>query len=84
MLANWYKTSVAPVFDRVLQSRICGCDLKMKNSSVLLSLSLAVASLAQTQPAGVVKPVVEACGFNGTVVCVNNYVCFLPRSHRSC
>lgn len=39
----------------------------------VLSLVLAQA-YAQQQPPGVAQPIVEACGFNGSVVCVNRYV----------
>lgn len=46
--------------------------------TAVLSLSLAVGALAQVQPDGVTRPVVEQCGFNGTVVCVNQYVRGFP------
>lgn len=46
----------------------------MKTSTAVLSLSLAVSAFAQVQPAGVTQPIVEKCGSNGSVVCVNKYV----------
>ncbi|KAL2419934.1 Lactonohydrolase oryL [Exophiala dermatitidis] len=46
----------------------------------LCSLLLAWAAVvpAQVQPSGVIDPIVEDCGFNGTVVCVNKYAAVLP------
>ncbi|KAJ9638179.1 hypothetical protein H2204_004490 [Knufia peltigerae] len=50
----------------------------MKTSTAVLSLSLAVSAFAQVQPAGVTQPIVEKCGSNGSVVCVNKYSAVLP------
>ncbi|EXJ83584.1 gluconolactonase [Capronia coronata CBS 617.96] len=50
----------------------------MKNLPRLLSLSCVATVWAQVQPFGVTRPIVEDCGFNGTVVCVNKYAAVLP------
>jgi hypothetical protein len=42
--------------------------------TALVSLFSAATVLGQVQPSGVTRPIVEDCGFNGTVVCVNRYV----------
>ncbi|KIX07676.1 uncharacterized protein Z518_02330 [Rhinocladiella mackenziei CBS 650.93] len=44
----------------------------------LLSLSLAATVVAQVQPSGVTRPIVEDCGSNGAIVCVNKYAAVLP------
>ncbi|KIY02414.1 uncharacterized protein Z520_02552 [Fonsecaea multimorphosa CBS 102226] len=44
----------------------------------ILSLFLAAVAVGQIQPSGVTRPIVQDCGFNGTVVCVNKYGAVLP------
>ncbi len=51
----------------------------MKPSTSILAAILAAAVAAQVQPAGVTRPIVEHCGSNGGVVCVNKYVRFQQR-----
>jgi hypothetical protein len=46
-----------------------------------LSLLLAAPGLGQVQPSGVTRPIVEECGFNGSVVCVNKYVRYASPPH---
>lgn len=47
--------------------------------SLSVASILASNALAQSKPPGVTTPIVEDCGgFNGSVVCVNRYVCTVP------
>ncbi|KIW70283.1 hypothetical protein PV04_02568 [Phialophora macrospora] len=46
--------------------------------TALVSLFSAATVLGQVQPSGVTRPIVQDCGFNGTVVCVNQYGAVLP------
>ncbi|KIW79670.1 hypothetical protein Z517_06284 [Fonsecaea pedrosoi CBS 271.37] len=49
----------------------------MKVLGVVTSFLIAKA-VAQKQPPGITEPIVEDCGFGGSVVCVNKYAAVLP------
>jgi hypothetical protein len=55
-------------------------DIKVSSATFIMksftvaALLFAAGSLGQQQPPGVTQPIVEACGPDTSVVCVNRYV----------